>query len=418
MHFNFDFSAHQIIWTLTFAALMVLLVVLLGRDRARRYPWFTAGIVLFALQLMAEVLLTGRMANFPLQATLLTLADLATIVSLMVVVEMARRAFAGMRSLLWIVNSVGLLLVAGGVLCLKVWGPWPAMKELAWDSTLGKLHLMYLVEQKGDLLVALLTVGLGLLVVLFGRRFKAGWRSHTQMIVIGLSMVAIALLVLQGVVQSIVQTAQPHSRAEYERILDLLGKLVNANKVVYLIALVWWIVWLWLDEPGAVQEWPAQLSESEKLTLKTLDFSEGPYIFHGKSALDVVASLKSVLPPRIEVTLNEGAKSKVIRVSDGMWRGALLAIDETGDQTALLGISYEVLTLDAKVVVFIGTCAALSITITLLASIIAGKFVPVASLGGFLGLLISRKVRGMISKKMGSSSWATRLKEMIERANV
>ena len=46
MHFNFDFSATQILWTLTFAALLVLLVVLLGRDRARRFPWFTASIVM------------------------------------------------------------------------------------------------------------------------------------------------------------------------------------------------------------------------------------------------------------------------------------------------------------------------------------------------------------------------------------
>ncbi|MGA2887722.1 MAG: hypothetical protein ABSE51_06690 [Terracidiphilus sp.] len=258
MHFKFDFSAHQIIWTLTFAAQLVLLVVLLGRDRARRYPWFTAGIVLFAFQLMAEVLLSGRMANFPLQATLLTLSDLATIVSLLVLVEVARRAFAGMRISLWIVNTVGLLLVAGGVLYLKVWGPWPAMKDLVWNSTVGKLHLMQLLAQKGDLLVALLTVGLGALVVLFGRRFNAGWRSHTQMIVIGLSMVAIALLALQGVVQSIVRTAQPHSRAEYERILDLLGKLVNSNKAVYLVALVWWIIWLWLDEPKAAEILPAE----------------------------------------------------------------------------------------------------------------------------------------------------------------
>ena len=57
MHPNFVFTARQILWTLTFAAQLVLLVVLLGRDRARRYPWFTFSIVLFALRLLAEVLL-------------------------------------------------------------------------------------------------------------------------------------------------------------------------------------------------------------------------------------------------------------------------------------------------------------------------------------------------------------------------
>lgn len=246
---NWFFSTRQVLWTLTFAAQLILLVVLLGRDRVRRYPWFTAGIGLFALRLMAEMLLAGRMAMLPLQVVLLTLADLTVMVSLLVVVEVARRAFADARRSLWIMNSVGLLLVAIGV--LSVWGPWPAWANLGWDSILGRLRLMQLVAQKGDEMVAVLSVELGLLVVLFGRRFKAGWRSHTQMIAIGLSTVAIALLTTQEIVQSIVRTAQPHSREEYTRILGLLGNLVNANKVVYLAVLAWWIVWLWLDEPGA-----------------------------------------------------------------------------------------------------------------------------------------------------------------------
>ena len=123
MHFHFDFSARQILWTLTFAAQLVLLVVLLGRDRMRRYPWFTAAIVFSAVQLMAEVLLVGRMAMIPLQEILITLADLAVIVNLLVLVEVARRAFAGVQRSLWLVNTAGLLVVAGGILAF--WGPWP-----------------------------------------------------------------------------------------------------------------------------------------------------------------------------------------------------------------------------------------------------------------------------------------------------
>ena len=149
----------RVLWTLTFAAQLVLLVVLLGRDRARRYPWFTAGIALASLRLMAEVLLTGRMATPPLQETLLTLADLAVIVGLLVLVELARRAFAGLQRFLWIVNAAGMLVVAGGV--LTVWGPWPARKDLVLDSLLGRLRLMQLLALKGELLVALLTVVLG-----------------------------------------------------------------------------------------------------------------------------------------------------------------------------------------------------------------------------------------------------------------
>jgi hypothetical protein len=256
MHFNFDFSARQVLWTLTFAGQLILLIVLLGRDRARRYPWFTAGAVLFAFRLMAEILLSGRLAMLPLQETMLTIADLGVIASLLVVVEIARRAFSGAERSLWIVNAAGLLVVAG--CALYWWGPWPAAKDMALDTTLGKLHLMQLVAQRGDALANMLLVELGLLVVLFGRHFKAGWRSHTQMIVIGLSTVGIAMLALEGGVQFIARTAHPETKAEYDQILGLLNKLMNANEVVYLAALVWWIVWLWLDEPGTVAPPPVE----------------------------------------------------------------------------------------------------------------------------------------------------------------
>jgi hypothetical protein len=260
MHFHFDFSAPQIIWTLTFAAQLVLLVVLLGRDRARRYPWFTAGIALSGLQLMAEVLLKGRMPTLELQEILLPLADLGVMVGLLVVAEVARRAFAGAKRSQWIVNGAGLLLAAGGVLI--VWGPWPVGKDLAWDTLLGRLRMMQLAAQKGDLLVALLTVGLGLLVVLVGRQFKAGWRSHTQKIAIGLSTIALASLAIQAALETIIRTAHPHSQQEYDRIFGLPGgfisRLLNANSVVYLAALIWWIAWLWLDEPGTEETEPTE----------------------------------------------------------------------------------------------------------------------------------------------------------------
>ena len=67
MHFNFHFSAAEILWTLTFAAMLVLLVVLLGRDRIRRFPIFTSSIVLVGLNMLADKLLTHRLA--PLVST-------------------------------------------------------------------------------------------------------------------------------------------------------------------------------------------------------------------------------------------------------------------------------------------------------------------------------------------------------------
>ncbi|MGC9157417.1 MAG: hypothetical protein ACP5FH_00400 [Terracidiphilus sp.] len=248
MHSSFDVSPHQILWTLAFAAQLVLLVVLLGRDRARRFPWFTAGIVLFALRMMAEVLLSGRMAMLPLQEVLLTMNDIAVIVSLMVVIEAAWQSFAGAGRLTWINGSMALLLVA--VVAVLFWSPWPDWKSLVPETLLGRLQLMQLGVQKGNLLVNVLMVQLGLLVVLFGHRFKAGWRTHPQMIVIGLSTVAIVWLAIQGMWQNISRTAHPASRQEYQHLFHLGNLLMNVNDGVYLAASLWWIAWLWLEEPG------------------------------------------------------------------------------------------------------------------------------------------------------------------------
>ncbi|MFZ1083386.1 MAG: hypothetical protein WAN35_00320 [Terracidiphilus sp.] len=236
----------RVVWTLTFAALLVLLVVILGRGRAHRFPCFTAIIALTALRLMVEVLLGGRVGKIPFSFTVLSMADLAVLVNLLVLVELARRAFTGLHRPLWIVNSAGLALVASGV--VVVWGPWPVWKDLAVGTLLGKLYLMQLMMQKGEMLVALLTVGLGVLVLLFGRQFKVGWRSHTLMIVLGLAMVSAVSLAFQGGLQIAVLSRHIHSQADFDKIRVVLS---SAQQVVFLAALLWWISWLWLDEPDA-----------------------------------------------------------------------------------------------------------------------------------------------------------------------
>ena len=248
MHPNIDFSAVQILWTLTFASLLVLLVVLLGRDRARIYPWFTLSLILTALRLLASRMLYGRMAPITMSAIFLTLAVVAALVSLLVVVELARRAFSSASRRVWIIAT--LVMLALSIAVLATWGPWPAWKTLAGESALSTLRLMQLVAQKADLLASVLIVELGMLIVLAGRHFNAGFRSHTQQIVIGLSTASIAQLAVRGIWEAIALHAAPHSQAEYERVLGLQEKLYNANSVVFLAVLVWWIVCLWINEPG------------------------------------------------------------------------------------------------------------------------------------------------------------------------
>jgi hypothetical protein len=269
MHFDFHFTAVQILWTLTFAALLVLLVVLLGRDRARRFPWFTAAMVTMAVRMLASRLLFGRLPQVIGSEIFLALADLAAILAVLVAVEMARRAFAGARRTTWIVWTLVVLAVAGVV--LAEWGPWPSYKTLLAGSELSVLRLMQLIAQKTDLLADVLIIQLSLLIVLFGRRFHAGWRSHTQQIVIGLSTASIAQLAVRSIWQEVATHVSIRSQAEYNHVMDLQDKFYNANSAVFLAVQVWWIVCLWIDEPGGAR---AEDSDQEAADSEELAASE------------------------------------------------------------------------------------------------------------------------------------------------
>ena len=248
MHFNFDFSTVQVLWTLTFAALLVLLVVLLGRDRARVYPWFTVSIALAALDELMSRLLNRRMSLMLTEEIFLVVADLAAIVSLLVVVEIARRAFTGADRKMWMWGTLALLAV--GAVVLVFWGPWPSFKTLAGGGGLTVLRFMDLFAQKANLLAGVLFIQLGLLIVVFGRNFKAGFHSHTQQLAIGLAMASLSELVIRSTRQHIATQVSIHSQDDYKRVMGMMNSLSTASGVIFIVVLLWWIVCLWTNEPG------------------------------------------------------------------------------------------------------------------------------------------------------------------------
>ena len=248
MHFHFDFSASQILWTLTFAAELVLLIVLLGRERVRRFAVFFSSIAIAALILLVNRLLFGRMAPMISTGIFLVISAIATVIGVVVVVEVARRSFAGASRRAWLIGTVAVVAVAVTVLLL--WGPWPAWSTMKGTSLLAILRLLQMASDKGAVLNALLAIQFGFLVTLFGRRFGAGWRTHPQQIAIGLSAAGIAQVAARAIWQFIAMHATVHSQADYDRAMNLRDRIFHANSVVYVCVLVWWIVWLWLDEPG------------------------------------------------------------------------------------------------------------------------------------------------------------------------
>ncbi|HVZ82665.1 MAG TPA: hypothetical protein VG893_03250 [Terracidiphilus sp.] len=246
---NFHFTTIQVIWTITFAALLTLLVVLLGRDRARRFPWFTASICVVALSLLTSRLLFRRLDQIHLATVSIILADISALLTLLVLMEIARRhVFRSVSRRAWMFGSLALL--AAGCTVVATWGEWPNPKSLAPTSLLATLGLLQLLAQKMGLMNDVLTIGLALLVVFFGRRFGFGWRSHAQQIIVGLATVALSQIAIQIIWQVIAMHTKVNSFADYNRLNDIKAKLLNGNSTVYAAVLIWWILCLWFDEPG------------------------------------------------------------------------------------------------------------------------------------------------------------------------
>ncbi len=248
MHFHFPFSALSVLWTLTFAAHLVLLVVLMGRDRVRQFPWFTANIVLVAFRLLTSRLLFGRLPQMTMAEVFIIMAAVGGFLSLMVVVEVARRAFRGVRRASWMIGA--LLLIAIGAAVLRYWGGWPDWKTL---TSAPPMQLVQLLAQKAMLLADVENIALGLLIVFVGRSVGAGFRSKAQQVAIGLMTASLSQLSIQFIWERIAKTAVAHSREEYEHVLGIRDHLFNTNNAVYIAVLVWWIVCLWINEKGRDQ---------------------------------------------------------------------------------------------------------------------------------------------------------------------
>ena len=275
MHFHFPFTVVSVMWTLTFAAHLVLIVVLFGRDRAKRFPLFTASVLFTALRLLlARLLLPGLPQLAGIEIVILT-ALVGVVLGLLVLVEAARHAFHSARRWTWLTGT--LVVMAIGAVVLAFWGPWPHWAQLKQASP---WELMQLLAQKGSLLVDVENIAVGFAIVLLGYRCGAGWRTHTQRIVIGLSTASMGTLAVQAIWQAIARHSSPRSMDEYTHLIGLREKLFNASSAVFIAALVWWIVTLWVDEPGATRR-AAVVMEGDAASLPAvrdggMDDQDGP----------------------------------------------------------------------------------------------------------------------------------------------
>ena len=252
MHWNVE----QILWAVVLAAHLVLLIVLLGRDRSSRFPWFTAVTALSTVHLIADHLLHGKLTSLAFYWQTYTAILLEAILGIFVLIEISRKVFSSGKSGL-ILKSKGwlggtLITVSIAIGAVWLWGPWPAWKALNAEPKQLPLLLVVLSAMKGQLFLAILTVEVALLLRIFGKRFGSGWKSHAQQIALGLSTYALGFLAVQATTDIIKHTVHLTNREQYEHIVHLFANLDNARFALWFLVLVWWIIWLWRDEPGGV----------------------------------------------------------------------------------------------------------------------------------------------------------------------
>ena len=262
MHLNWiHFSLEQILWALVLAAHLVLLVVLLGRDRMQRLPWFTALTMLATLRLLTDHLLQGKLSTFAFYWQSYALLIAASLFLFGTLIELARLTFGRgckrgkpLSPFAW--QRWTFLLLAIALTVLFYWGPWPDLKAMQANRQAYPLLITIVIALKSELFVSMLAILTGLLMMLFGRRFGNGFRSHPVQLILGLSTAAVARLTVEGITDTIKVTHKITNRADYDHILHLYNTLDNARLVVWLLAILWWIYALWHDEPGASGEAP------------------------------------------------------------------------------------------------------------------------------------------------------------------
>ena len=262
MHWNIE----QILWAFVLAAHLVLLIVLMGRDRIKLFPWFTISIVLSTVRLIADHLLNGKLTGIAFYWQSYSTLLLGAILSLLVLVELARRVFSsGKAGLILKANGwLGWAFVTFAIACAGTWfwSPWPTLQELQAQPAGLKLTVMGLAGTRSVIFVSLLTIEATLLLVIFGKRFGSGWRSHPLRIALGLSTYAIGYITIDRIQSFIVEAFKATMRTpghhitqeEYDHTVHLLTRLGNAVLTVWLVVLIWWVVYLWLNELGASSE--------------------------------------------------------------------------------------------------------------------------------------------------------------------
>ena len=145
-----------------------------------------------------------------------------------------------------------------------------------------------------------------------------------------------------------------------------------------------------------------------------IDLSKDPFVFKKQTTAEICDQLAQELPSNSEVTVKDGKLPK-IRIRNGLWRGTSLLIDNSSQHIRLVGISYEIPSFIATVIIYIASIVLFSIVLTVVLSVVIGKFVLVGGMLGIIpGVFLSLTIERIVIAKI-KRSWEVELHQTIEK---
>lgn len=226
------------LWAAGLAAHLLLLLVLVVRGHARRFPWFTALIVFYLLRSVIPQLPMTRHLDQASYVRLFWGFELGDILlRVLVLAELLWRAFQNSRISRGRIVAWSVAAIAAAAVPTVLMGPLPASQVWA-------------AFAKGNLLVAFLS--LALLAALIATRRSTGlsWRSAASRIAHGLAFYAVVFLVLEALRLWAPGAASFHS-GHHATYFHYWMQLSAAG--AYLLAIMYWAVGLWFTAPESAR---------------------------------------------------------------------------------------------------------------------------------------------------------------------
>lgn len=222
------------LWGAGLAAHLLLLLVLVVRGHARRFPWFTALIVFYLLRSVIPQLPMTRHLDQGSYVRLFWGFELGDILlRVLVLAELVWHAFKDSRVSRGRIVAWSVVAVAASAVPTVLMGPLPASQ-------------IWAAFAKGNLLAAFLSLALLAALIATRRTTGLSWRSAVSRIAHGMAFYAFVFLALEALRLWAPGAASPHGG---QRVAYFHYWMQLSAAGAYLLTIVYWAVGLWFAAP-------------------------------------------------------------------------------------------------------------------------------------------------------------------------